>query len=325
MPGGAITHITQWQRLSSSVTVICTSRLTLQQSSLGEGSQDQPFRVHDCGVTCTKFVEDYVSVQRRVECTSIVHLDSTHGMVIHSYLACAIGCSDNCGRFPLVYFCTSQRKSLNVGWCLRYLKRLCRDVCCVDLEPQYVTADAHLAGNVLVPCDTEQHAPSQEKGCFERTHYKTQKLAHWQALPQGPLHSLTQHIIRMWINSIRFARWQAFVTPPGCATTNNPLEQDHGRLKRECRGGGETPAQLVENLNNAFLAFINRGIVFSHFPEASERLVSLDQLLYNRGCLSVEYLPRVSSLAADILPRQSNFTETYSHQKKERIIVNSFR
>ncbi|KAE8898847.1 hypothetical protein PF003_g16847 [Phytophthora fragariae] len=74
------------------------------------------------------------------------------------------------------------------------------------------------------------YAPETE---FESV--KQRVLSKWEAIPAGSAaRKLTQHIIRQWLNTHRFGRWQAYWTPKGYATTNNPLEQYHRLLKIEC-------------------------------------------------------------------------------------------
>ncbi|GMF30851.1 unnamed protein product [Phytophthora fragariaefolia] len=96
-------------------------------SHLGDGSTAFPFRV---GMTCLRQIQDYIAVQGRNDCTTILYVDSTHSMVIHGYSVFAFGYSD--------------------------------------------------------------------QSC---------------------------HFLPLWVETQRFAKWQAFYTPRGYAATNNPLEQ----------------------------------------------------------------------------------------------------
>ncbi|EGZ12052.1 hypothetical protein PHYSODRAFT_515053, partial [Phytophthora sojae] len=112
-------------------------------SRLGDGSEAFPFRV---GMTCIRQIRDYISVQNRSDCTTILHLNSTHSMAINGYSVFAVGYSDqSCHFVPLAYFCTSQKRKLDIGWCLRYIKRVCVDIGNVPFAPQYVMMDADKA------------------------------------------------------------------------------------------------------------------------------------------------------------------------------------
>ncbi|EGZ16321.1 hypothetical protein PHYSODRAFT_451510, partial [Phytophthora sojae] len=112
-------------------------------SQLGDGSKEYPLRV---GMTCLRLVRDYVSVRNRSDCTTMFHLDSTHSMVINGYLVFAFGYSDRGGYFYLLaYFCTSQKCAVDIGWCIRCIKRVCMDVCGVEFTPQFVMMDADKA------------------------------------------------------------------------------------------------------------------------------------------------------------------------------------
>jgi hypothetical protein len=67
------------------MVILCDTQSTQDESDevvshLGDGSSTYPLRV---GMTCLRLVRDYVAVQSRPETTTILHLDSTHSMVIN--------------------------------------------------------------------------------------------------------------------------------------------------------------------------------------------------------------------------------------------------
>ncbi|KAE9303158.1 hypothetical protein PR003_g22081 [Phytophthora rubi] len=85
-------------------------------SHLGDGSKTYTLRV---GMTCLQMIHNYIAVQDRDDCTTILHVDSTHSMVINGYVVFAFGYSDQCGHFfPMVYFCTSHKRAIDIGWCI---------------------------------------------------------------------------------------------------------------------------------------------------------------------------------------------------------------
>ncbi|GMF63937.1 unnamed protein product [Phytophthora fragariaefolia] len=64
-------------------------------------------------------------------------------MVIHSYSVFAFGYSGNSSHFlPMAYLWTSQKRKLDVGWCIRYIKRVCFDACGSPFSPEFVMMDA---------------------------------------------------------------------------------------------------------------------------------------------------------------------------------------
>ncbi|KAG6962771.1 hypothetical protein JG688_00008447 [Phytophthora aleatoria] len=74
-------------------------------------------------------------------------------------------------------------------------------------------------------------------------------IAKWRDLTRGPsVHNVIDHAIRREVNSQRFAKGQAFYTPKGYAATNNPLKQQHRRLKVECPDGPQSPHVLIKGL-----------------------------------------------------------------------------
>ncbi|GMF17461.1 unnamed protein product [Phytophthora fragariaefolia] len=115
---------------------------------------------------------------------------------------------------------------------------------------------------------------------------------------------LTDHIIKQWVNTPRFCNWQDFHTPRGYASSNNPLEQYHRRLKLECDDGKHTPDELITILDRARLAFLNRNVAFCTSPKAPERLVALYRLLSRRKCITIERLPPVGTLDAGLYGAQ---------------------
>ncbi|EGZ09631.1 hypothetical protein PHYSODRAFT_522930, partial [Phytophthora sojae] len=51
-------------------------------SLIGDGSEAFPIRV---GMTCLQQIRYYLSILTRSDCTTMLHIDSTHSMVIHGY------------------------------------------------------------------------------------------------------------------------------------------------------------------------------------------------------------------------------------------------
>ncbi|KAF1779973.1 MULE transposase domain [Phytophthora cactorum] len=43
------------------------------------------------------------------------------------------------------YFCTSQKRAIDIGWCIQYIQRVCMDVSGVPFSPEFVMMDADKA------------------------------------------------------------------------------------------------------------------------------------------------------------------------------------
>lgn len=109
-------------------------------SLIGDGSEAFPIRV---GMTCLQQIRYYLSILTRSDCTTMLHIDSTHSMVIHGYsIFCVWIFGPKLPLLPLAFFCTSQKRKFDIGWSIRYIKRVCLDACGIEFEPQFVMMDA---------------------------------------------------------------------------------------------------------------------------------------------------------------------------------------
>ncbi|KAG4041009.1 hypothetical protein PC123_g23462 [Phytophthora cactorum] len=67
-------------------------------------------------------------------------------MAINGYVVFAFGYSDLSGHYyPMVYFCTSQKRAIDIGWCIQYIQRVCMDVSGIPFSPEFVMMDADKA------------------------------------------------------------------------------------------------------------------------------------------------------------------------------------
>ncbi|OWZ05547.1 hypothetical protein PHMEG_00022348 [Phytophthora megakarya] len=284
-------------------------------SRLGDGSKFYPLRV---GITYLQCFLDYIVVQNRSDCTTILHIDSTHSMVINDYVVFAFGYSDRSGHFfPLIYFCTSQKRAIDIGWCIRYTKRVCLDACGIVLASQFVMMEADKAQ--FNACVTELPHSIVLMCWFHVTKNVWKKAQAFKVesnyAVNSPLRKLIEHVTKLWVNSHRFSRWQTFRTPRGYAVTNNPLEQYHRTVKIQCHKGKASPSELMKNLDGARLAALNDDVQFASVATASDRLMRLYRLMHKRGCLVVDRLPPVGSVEADLYRvKQSGLRLTSAEQ-----------
>ncbi|KAG2821215.1 hypothetical protein PC116_g24213 [Phytophthora cactorum] len=117
-------------------------------SYFGDGSTSYPLRV---GMTCLRMMKSYIDEQNSPNCTSILQIDGTHNMAINEYVVFAFGYSDLSGHYyPMAYFCTSQKRAIDIGWCIQYIQRVCMDVSGVPFSPEFVMMDAKKRRSTLV-------------------------------------------------------------------------------------------------------------------------------------------------------------------------------
>ncbi|KAG2982274.1 hypothetical protein PC123_g21775 [Phytophthora cactorum] len=117
-------------------------------SYFGDGSTSYPLRV---GMTCLRMMKNYIDEQNSPNCTSILQIDGTHNMAINEYVVFAFGYSDLSGHYyPMAYFCTSQKRAIDIGWCIQYIQRVCMDVSGVPFSPEFVMMDAKKRRSTLV-------------------------------------------------------------------------------------------------------------------------------------------------------------------------------
>ncbi|POM64042.1 Hypothetical protein PHPALM_20489 [Phytophthora palmivora] len=106
-------------------------------TSIGDGSDNQPLRV---GLTSYGLLEVYLAVQCDPRATTVLHVDNT---VNTSYLVFILGISDPSGiYFPMVYYCSSQRRTQDIVWCLAFIKRVLRERFAATFSPNFVMTDA---------------------------------------------------------------------------------------------------------------------------------------------------------------------------------------
>ncbi|GMF16466.1 unnamed protein product [Phytophthora fragariaefolia] len=281
-------HLYEQQNLStlsdSAMLILCDSQPDSRPGSdhmvshLGDRSAAFPFHV---GMTCLRQIllcKDATIV--RLFCMLIVPT---------AWLSMAILCLRFGTVIRAVNFCPWRtfellRKENKILAGVSDIKRICMEVCGVRFEPEFF----HVMQNVwkhatqlrLSYADTRKiFADLYDMHYTPREKYETVKaqiLAKCRGYEVGSaMRKLTDHVIKQWVETQRFAKWQALYTPRGYAATNNPLERYHRRLKLECSDGKHTPDELIKSLDRARLAFLDRNVEFCNFSSASERLMLL--------------------------------------------------
>jgi MULE transposase domain len=232
---------------------------------LGNGDT-YPFRV---GVTCRDLIQKYLNVQRDESKSAIVHIDSTFGVVNASYNFFAFGISDLRGGYhPFAFFCTSQRTAPDIQWCLSQVNQVAQ-ACGDNFNPDYVMMDAddaqfnaardelncqilmcwfHVTQNIEKKLKEFRVCKEKSEQVWSDVydmHYcrshdqfldtRDSVLARWtrMGLDDAAMTRFKEHFEREWLlPHSNFWKWQIYHTPKGVPSTNNPLEQYHGKLKK---------------------------------------------------------------------------------------------
>ncbi|OWZ15301.1 hypothetical protein PHMEG_00011085 [Phytophthora megakarya] len=306
--------------------------------ALGNGSDGSPFRL---GLTCFSLLEAYITVQEDPRCVTILHVDSTHNMVRQRYSVFILGYSDLCGHFfPLVYYCASQRRAEDVAWCLSYIKRVMQQLFRSRFAPKFVMTDAdngqynactsempnttilmcwfHVCQNVWKKSRklpklqrTELFSDLNELHfCRTSTEFEVKKtliMKKWRTVGKtcSRYRAVTKKIRRQWFDNPRFSKWQAFHTPPGCASTNNPVEQYHRKVKLVNSTSRATPIEMVRLLDQSRVGFLAKNATFSRTTQASKRVKAHYNKIKKRGDLSATVLPPVGDLRNQLVLQQN--------------------
>lgn len=224
---------------------------------VGEGTDENPFLI---GYTTKKQLQ----LMDRPPESFVFHLDATFKTNQVDYPVVVCGVSDATRTFHLVaLFVVSQRKLPQYTFVLSSLKYVYRRVLSKPLQVRYVLGDAedaqynavqdvfgdcsfdylmcffHVLKNVLergrgvpyakfslVIADIyDMHSSRTPADLFTK---QANALERWLADPD--VAALGQYIFEQWMSG-RYASWQCFFTPPGFATTNNPVETFNSKLK----------------------------------------------------------------------------------------------
>lgn len=111
-----------------------------------------------------------------------------------------------------------------------------------------------------------------------------------------PLKAFSAYFKRVWMNT-RVWRWQAFHTPSGFATTNNPCETFNAAIKRDVTLRRKLKTGiLIEQLMTLCRSESVRPRSFATAPAIDDRLVRRTKALARDGLLR-EYTPPRSTIA----------------------------
>ncbi|OWZ13259.1 hypothetical protein PHMEG_00013455 [Phytophthora megakarya] len=306
---------------------------------VGVGTEADPFRVD---LTCYQTQQEYFDVQQQTSATTVLHLDTTFKVVRQRYPVSVIGFSDKCGYFFLLgYFCTSRRKESDMALCIRSLKRAILNSFGEVFAPEFVMTDADKAQcnacsaelpTTVITCSSKHDLVVLNQGHYHGfrdlydLHFaprlgfvKLKKcvLTKWNALP--PAYGVGQYLIRSWFNNHRFGKWQAFYTPSGCPTTNNPPEQYHKTLKRFCSDPRGSPHDLLLSLHFARRTFLAQDHVFINLSEAPVRPLKLYKQLRLQQCITAERMPPVGGVMSSRFCVVQLGLPPLSNARKERL------
>ncbi|ETI36520.1 hypothetical protein F441_17225 [Phytophthora nicotianae CJ01A1] len=175
----------------------------------------------------------------------ILHVDATYKMNHRGYPVVVVGISDRARVFHLVaLFIVSQETQPIFEAVLLSLRRLFYYITCRDLVVRYALADADQAQYNALSSKTIKGFPSLLSSSVMRDVYdlhfvrsefdfvrmREQILSNWKSNPY--LVGFAQYMTDQWLYG-RYWKWQRYFTPPGFASTNNPVETFNARLKRD--------------------------------------------------------------------------------------------
>ncbi|KAE9191702.1 hypothetical protein PF002_g24422 [Phytophthora fragariae] len=354
------------ERTSESLLVFCDTQVVdgAVQPALGTGSAANPFRI---GLTCMALLESYVKVQRDPTLSTLLHLDSTHSIVKQKYPVFVMGISDRSGSFmPVVYYCTSLRKAQDIRWCLAFLKRVILHEFGLIFSPDFVMMDAdkaqfkaceqeiqstkilmcwfHVTQNVHKHVDGAKLSMITRKKIFrdlyglhfaetEDDYLRKREFVVRSWRGAGALclrvKRVMDHLLKLWILGARFAQWQAFHTPTGYATTNNPLETYHYTLKLVNDNKRATPSELVSGLDLSRLGYISSMSGFDNVPTVSKRLKAVFNRAEKLKELEAEVVHLHSLIVVRVWPKLTSTASVDEEETEDapsaNTIKNSYR
>jgi hypothetical protein len=225
---------------------------------VGDGSDDEPFAI---GYTTKHMLR---RLDRPTE-SFVFHLDATFKLNQVDYPVFVCGISDSARSFHLVaLFVTSQRQEKHISHLLQSLRFIYGRVVGKPLMLRYVMGDADGAQFNAIMTVFNDSAPDYLM-CFFHVvtkiyenkngasnaklalavadiydmHFarsvsqfvsvKTAAVRRWRNDPETEAFGM--YFCNQWLKG-KFVKWQCFHSPIGFASTNNPVEQFNGRLKR---------------------------------------------------------------------------------------------
>jgi hypothetical protein len=225
---------------------------------VGDGSDDEPFSI---GYTTKRMLK---RMDRPVE-SFVFHIDATFKTNQVDYPLFVCGISDPARTFHLVaLFVTSQRQEKHIATLLTSLRYIYGRVVGKPLGLRYVVGDADGAQFNAVETVFHDSAPDYlmcffhvvtkiyehkngasnakialavadiydmhfAKSASQFVSIKTGAVRRWKDDPETA--AFGRYFNDQWLKG-KFVNWQCFHTPSGFASTNNPVEQFNGKLKK---------------------------------------------------------------------------------------------
>jgi len=288
---------------------------------IGNGADARPFLV---GMTTKALLRNAA----RDVSTFVLHLDATFKLNSVGYPVLVCGITDATRTFHLVaLFITSQLQYEHFEAALVALRRVYARVNGAEWQVKFVCGDADKAQHkafrsvfaecsfTYIMCFYHVVAKLRErtrglsselstlvyKGIYDlhfaqsKSEYVDQKAAmlkEWAG--HADLTAFAKYVKSQWLEG-NFSNWQCFLTPPGYATTNNPVEQFNRALKRDYTHHrqlkmGLLLAQLLACCGHRSMALPRFALV----PACSTTLQTRTRGLRRRGLLSENVVTRSS-------------------------------
>jgi hypothetical protein len=137
-------------------------------------------------------------------------------------------------------------------------------------------------------------------------------------------------VCKQWLDNPRFSKWQAFHTPSGYPTTNNPVEQYHRTVKLVSNTSKATPIEMVGLLNQSRSAFLVKKTQFASITKVSKRLKAHYNRIKRRGELTAIQLQPVGNKRHQLvqvkhevrrLPAEAATLQLVHHEEIVSVIV----
>ncbi|KAE9353357.1 hypothetical protein PF008_g5039 [Phytophthora fragariae] len=242
---------------------------------VGNGSHANPFLV---GMTTKALLRNAA----REPGTFVMHLDATFKLNSVGYPVLVCGITDASRSFHLLaLFITSQLQHEHFAAALVALRRMYARVNGAEMQVEFVLGDA----------DKAQHKAFRD--VFADCTFKY-LMCFYHVVAKLHLTAFTAYVKAQWLTG-NFANWQSFLTPPGYATTTNPVEQFNRALKRDYTHHrqlkmGLLLAQLLACCGHRSMALPR----FSLAPTCPTTLQTRTRGLRRRGLLSENVLTKSS-------------------------------
>ncbi|KAF0688403.1 Aste57867_19980 [Aphanomyces stellatus] len=257
---------------------------------VGFGGASGPFKV---GITTKALLRQ----MDRDPKSFVFHWDATYKINSMAYPVLVCGISDAARKFhPVCFFLLGKESENEYTWAMASLISIYAAVVGRSLRLSFVMADAakapalgveafytELGVECVVMCF--YHCVANSRTWDELRHHWHNIMVAWQQCPELVVREFVQYFYSQWINSKSW-RWQAYHSPSGFPTTNNPCEAFNKHFK------GVYTERHTHGLCATFALLGDVAEEFSTFKASGFNIVACpsDKLVYRTRRLGLECL-----------------------------------